>query len=175
MTQGFGIGPKWRLIQSFGRHDGRSNPGQFWGATPIKIESSPSQPRSTPSWPGQASRPCSPSRSSPIRNGPKALSMSAIQLRGHLSSNSVAMSPLEKLVAQVTQGVSPTLLHQSAFSRSQVGHFAEPGQMENNDKTLKELATLDVLEPAQTYDLKSGLIHLLPQFHGLAGEDPTST
>ncbi|RDY00243.1 hypothetical protein CR513_16600, partial [Mucuna pruriens] len=59
----------------------------------------------------------------------------------------------------------------------------QPGQMENNDKTLKELATPDVvyqpwcikypqLEPAQTYELKSGLIHLLPKFHGLAGEDP---
>ncbi|RDX75813.1 hypothetical protein CR513_44270, partial [Mucuna pruriens] len=61
--------------------------------------------------------------------------------------------------------------------------FAEPGQMENNDRTLKELATPDVvyqpwciqypqLEPAQTYELKSGLIHVLPKFHGLAGEDP---
>ncbi|RDX97362.1 hypothetical protein CR513_19874, partial [Mucuna pruriens] len=49
--------------------------------------------------------------------------------------------------------------------------FAEPEQMENNDRTLKELATPDVvyqpwciqypqLEPAQTYELKSGLIHL---------------
>ncbi|RDX97983.1 hypothetical protein CR513_19173, partial [Mucuna pruriens] len=57
-------------------------------------------------------------------------------------------------------------------------------QMENNNKrTLKELATPDVvyqpwciqypqLEPAQTYELKSGLIHLLPKFHGLVGEDP---
>ncbi|RDX97292.1 hypothetical protein CR513_19950, partial [Mucuna pruriens] len=61
--------------------------------------------------------------------------------------------------------------------------FAEPRQMENNDRMLKELATLDVvyqpwciqypqLEPAQTYELKSGLIHLLPKFHGLVGEDP---
>ncbi|RDX68999.1 hypothetical protein CR513_51946, partial [Mucuna pruriens] len=51
--------------------------------------------------------------------------------------------------------------------------FAEPGQMENNDRTLKELATLYVvyqpwciqypqLEPSQTYELKSGLV----------GEDP---
>ncbi|RDX72524.1 hypothetical protein CR513_47985, partial [Mucuna pruriens] len=55
--------------------------------------------------------------------------------------------------------------------------------MENNNRTLKELATLDVLyQPwciqhpqlklAQSYELKSGLIHLLPKFHGLAGEDP---
>ncbi|RDX73491.1 hypothetical protein CR513_46904, partial [Mucuna pruriens] len=60
--------------------------------------------------------------------------------------------------------------------------FIEPGQMENHDRTLKELATPDVvyqpwciqypqLEPAQTYELKSGLIHLLPKFHGLARED----
>ncbi|RDX78151.1 hypothetical protein CR513_41605, partial [Mucuna pruriens] len=58
-----------------------------------------------------------------------------------------------------------------------------PRQMENNDRTLKELATPDVvyqpwciqypqMEPAQTYELKSGLIHLLPRFHGLVGEDP---
>ncbi|RDX91107.1 hypothetical protein CR513_26956, partial [Mucuna pruriens] len=55
--------------------------------------------------------------------------------------------------------------------------------MENNDKTLKELAMADVfyqpcciqypqLEPAQSYELKSGLIHLLPKFHGIIGEDP---
>ncbi|RDY08588.1 hypothetical protein CR513_07170, partial [Mucuna pruriens] len=54
--------------------------------------------------------------------------------------------------------------------------------MENNDKTLKELATLDVvyqpwciqcppLEPSQSCELKSSLIHLLPKFHGLEGED----
>ncbi|RDY14381.1 putative mitochondrial protein, partial [Mucuna pruriens] len=50
--------------------------------------------------------------------------------------------------------------------------FANPGQTENNDRTMKELATPDVLEPAQTYELKSGLIHMLPKFHGLVGEDP---
>ncbi|RDY13910.1 hypothetical protein CR513_01105, partial [Mucuna pruriens] len=61
--------------------------------------------------------------------------------------------------------------------------FTELGKMENHDKTLKELATLDVvyqpwciqypqLESTQTYDLKSGLIHLLPKFYDLAREDP---
>ncbi|RDX97560.1 hypothetical protein CR513_19647, partial [Mucuna pruriens] len=46
-------------------------------------------------------------------------------------------------------------------------------QMENNNRTLKELATpyYPQLEPAQSYELKSGLIHLLPKFHGLVGED----
>ncbi|RDY05159.1 hypothetical protein CR513_11032, partial [Mucuna pruriens] len=64
---------------------------------------------------------------------------------------------------------------------SSTNSFAE--QMENNERTLKELATPDVvyqpwciqypqLELAQTYELKSGLIHLLPKFHGLAREDP---
>ncbi|RDY02910.1 hypothetical protein CR513_13571, partial [Mucuna pruriens] len=62
----------------------------------------------------------------------------------------------------------------------------KPRQMENNDRTLKELATPDVvyqpwciqypqLEPAQIYELKSGLIHLLPKFHGLAGKDPPTS
>ncbi|RDY03870.1 hypothetical protein CR513_12488, partial [Mucuna pruriens] len=55
--------------------------------------------------------------------------------------------------------------------------------VENNDKTLKELATLVVmyqpwciqyveLEQARPYELKSGLIHSLPKFHGLVGKDP---
>ncbi|RDX61446.1 hypothetical protein CR513_60327, partial [Mucuna pruriens] len=59
----------------------------------------------------------------------------------------------------------------------------EIGSMENNDRILKELATPDVvcqpwciqcppLEPAQSYELRSSLIHLLLKFHGLAGEDP---
>ncbi|RDY07194.1 pol, partial [Mucuna pruriens] len=62
-------------------------------------------------------------------------------------------------------------------------NFSKSGRMDNNDRTLKELATPDVvyqpwciqypqLEPAQTYELKSGLIHLLPKFHGLTGEHP---
>ncbi|RDX68750.1 hypothetical protein CR513_52232, partial [Mucuna pruriens] len=38
--------------------------------------------------------------------------------------------------------------------------------MENNNRMLKELVTSD------SYELKSGLIHLLSKFHGLIGEDP---
>ncbi|RDY08538.1 hypothetical protein CR513_07219, partial [Mucuna pruriens] len=52
-----------------------------------------------------------------------------------------------------------------------------------NSKTLKEFATPDImcqpwciqypeLEQAQSYELKSELIHLLPKFHGLSREDP---
>ncbi|RDX99938.1 hypothetical protein CR513_16932, partial [Mucuna pruriens] len=63
----------------------------------------------------------------------------------------------------------------NSFKYSSANNSAEPKQMENNDQTLKELAMLDVypqLEPALTYELKSNLLHLLPKFHGLAGEDP---
>jgi len=45
--------------------------------------------------------------------------------------------------------------------------------------TLKELVAPDVSfqtmciqYPDGQYEFKSGLIHLLPKFHGLAGEDP---
>ncbi|RDX99054.1 hypothetical protein CR513_17945, partial [Mucuna pruriens] len=55
--------------------------------------------------------------------------------------------------------------------------------MVDNIKTLKELATLDImcqpwciqypkLEQGQSYELKSELVLLLPKFHGLAVEDP---
>ncbi|XP_057505523.1 uncharacterized protein LOC130788837 [Actinidia eriantha] len=51
------------------------------------------------------------------------------------------------------------------------------------NRTLKELAapdlnqqplciTFPILDATTTFELKSGLIHLLPTFHGLAGEDP---
>jgi hypothetical protein len=51
------------------------------------------------------------------------------------------------------------------------------------NRTLKELATPDlnqqplcitfhILDATTTFELKSRLIHLLPTFHGLAGEDP---
>ena len=54
----------------------------------------------------------------------------------------------------------------------------------NQERTLKELAAPDIgyqplciqvpelQEGAASYELKSGLIHLLPKFHGLTGEDP---
>ncbi|RDX95020.1 hypothetical protein CR513_22512, partial [Mucuna pruriens] len=32
--------------------------------------------------------------------------------------------------------------------------------------------TVSAAKTSQTYELKSGLIHLLPKFHGLASEDP---
>ncbi|RDY14407.1 hypothetical protein CR513_00511, partial [Mucuna pruriens] len=47
----------------------------------------------------------------------------------------------------------------------------KPDPMENNNRTLMELATPD-LELTQSYKLKSGLVYLFPKFHGLAGEDP---
>ncbi|RDX83925.1 hypothetical protein CR513_35101, partial [Mucuna pruriens] len=73
---------------------------------------------------------------------------------------------------------------QRSYSRGAVhARCGEPTLMENNDRTLEELSTPDVvhqpwcihypqLEQTQTYELKFGHIHLLPKFHGLAGKDP---
>ncbi|RDX72657.1 hypothetical protein CR513_47830, partial [Mucuna pruriens] len=71
----------------------------------------------------------------------------------------------------------------STTNESNFFEHQEAGSMENNDRNLKELATPDVvyqpwciqcppLKPAKSYELKSSLIHLLPKFHGLEGEDP---
>ncbi|RDY12549.1 hypothetical protein CR513_02643, partial [Mucuna pruriens] len=77
---------------------------------------------------------------------------------------------------------SPITNTSDSVEFSSTNNFVE--QMENNnERTLKELATPNVvyqpwciqypqLELAQTYELKSGLIHLLPKFQGLTGEDP---
>ncbi|RDX90723.1 hypothetical protein CR513_27391, partial [Mucuna pruriens] len=80
------------------------------------------------------------------------------------SSNYVSSSNNNSLVTKTSYSVE----------YSSTNDFAELEQMENNDRTLKELAILDYpqLELAQTYELKSGLVHLLPKFHGLVGEDP---
>ena len=66
--------------------------------------------------------------------------------------------------------------------------FASDSDLEKEEvmagnQTLKELAALDLnqqplcitfptLDATTTFELKYGLIHLLPTFHGLAGEDP---
>ncbi|RDY10457.1 hypothetical protein CR513_05014, partial [Mucuna pruriens] len=56
----------------------------------------------------------------------------------------------------------------SNFNSNSDNSSQEPKPMENNDRTFKELATSDVgYQPWCIY-----LIHLLPKFHGLAGEDP---
>ncbi|RDY07730.1 hypothetical protein CR513_08116, partial [Mucuna pruriens] len=76
---------------------------------------------------------------------------------------------------------SPVTNSFDSVEYSSTNNFAE--QMENNnDRTLKELVTLDMmyqhwciqypqLELAQTYELKSSLIHLLLKFYGLPRED----
>ncbi|RDX76442.1 hypothetical protein CR513_43564, partial [Mucuna pruriens] len=93
---------------------------------------------------------------------------------------------LRNVAVNTSSSVDPVINSNQLYTDNSVSSsniFAEPEQMENNDRTLKELATPNVvyqpwciqypqLEPAQTYELKSGLIHLLPKFHGLAGEDP---
>ena len=61
--------------------------------------------------------------------------------------------------------------------------YSEEEEVMAGIRTLKELAAPDLnqqplcitfptLDATITFELKSGLIHLLPTFHGLAGEDP---
>ncbi|RDX91204.1 hypothetical protein CR513_26844, partial [Mucuna pruriens] len=49
-----------------------------------------------------------------------------------------------------------------------MSHELDP--VENNDRAVKELATHDMLY--QPWCIQYPLIHLLPKFHGLVGEDP---
>ena len=72
---------------------------------------------------------------------------------------------------------SPNYVSVSIFEFANNSVFVE--NMAN--RTLKELAALDVNYQALAiqypdldadFELKSRLIHLLPKFHGLAGEDP---
>ncbi|RDX78082.1 hypothetical protein CR513_41699, partial [Mucuna pruriens] len=60
---------------------------------------------------------------------------------------------------------------ESTLSRDHVGFVSVETKSDQSLSRASWHSTLD-LEPAQTYELKSGLIHLLPKFHGLAGEDP---
>ncbi|RDX87311.1 hypothetical protein CR513_31234, partial [Mucuna pruriens] len=94
-----------------------------------------------------------------------------------VASNSTLGQDCVRFVSTMTESdnsdnSSPITNSSNFVEYSSTNNFAEPEQMENNDRTLKELATPDVLEPAQSYELKSSLIHLLPKFHGLVGEDP---
>ncbi|RDX70135.1 hypothetical protein CR513_50651, partial [Mucuna pruriens] len=104
------------------------------------------------------------------------------------SKSSLAATSLQEKLATISATNDSDSFEYSNANISSNSDFGpnksqEPEQTENNDRTLKELVTSDVvyqpwciqylqLEPAQTYELKSGLIHLLPKFHGLAGEDP---
>ncbi|RDX83424.1 hypothetical protein CR513_35653, partial [Mucuna pruriens] len=96
-----------------------------------------------------------------------------------------AFDPEIELTLHRLRKIRNTVVDTSSSSDSAINSNLSSANalIENNDRTLKELATPDVvyqpwciqypqLEPAQTYELKSGLIHLLPKFHGLAGEDP---
>ncbi|KAL0394795.1 UNVERIFIED_CONTAM: hypothetical protein Slati_4445700 [Sesamum latifolium] len=60
-------------------------------------------------------------------------------------------------------------------------NFEEEVMAQNSERTINEMTSLDLNQqpicieyPTLDVDfkLKSGLIHLLPTFHGLAGEDP---
>ena len=80
---------------------------------------------------------------------------------------------------QFDQEIKRTLRQLRKEDRTQ---FDEKDNMAEN-QTLKELATPALnqqplcitfpnLDVNTSFELKSGLIHLLPSFHGLSGEDP---
>ncbi|RDX72411.1 hypothetical protein CR513_48108, partial [Mucuna pruriens] len=104
-----------------------------------------------------------------------------ITLRGLRKTRNIVVCGSSNSVSS-SDNSSPVTNNSDSVEYSSTNNFAELEQMENNDRTLKELATPNVvyqpwciqypqLELAQTYELKYGLIHLLPKFHGLAGED----
>ncbi|RDX65459.1 hypothetical protein CR513_55883, partial [Mucuna pruriens] len=108
-----------------------------------------------------------------------ALSTSAIQLRGHLnSSRHVTLG--ETSETRKSKSVRGDRLR---FQRTLVDLILN-AQATGGEPPLSTMAIFinvvyqpwciqyPQLEPVQTYELKSGLIHLLPKFHGLAGEDP---
>ncbi|RDX98342.1 hypothetical protein CR513_18753, partial [Mucuna pruriens] len=83
------------------------------------------------------------------------------------SSNSSSNSNNSVSAANNTDFSSHSNSNSNTYSNLDLTNSNKPELMKNQDSTLKELATPDV-----SYELKSGLIHLLPKFHGLAGEDP---
>ncbi|RDY07556.1 hypothetical protein CR513_08304, partial [Mucuna pruriens] len=155
---------------------------------PAKVLRPNGGPRPTLSRPGPI--PSNSPDSSPMRSGSVAYSTSAIQHRGQLSTSMEATSSIEPLYAFDPEiektlrrlGRTRNLIVNNSRSYDSIINsnqlctdnsvassniFAEPGQMKNNDRTLKELATPDVvyqswcircpqLEPPQTYELKRG-------------------
>ncbi|CAH9067015.1 unnamed protein product [Cuscuta epithymum] len=76
-----------------------------------------------------------------------------------------------------------TSSEESSSASSQSSETEEPITMALETRTLRELTapnlnqqplciTFPTLDTGVTFELKSGLIHLLPSFHGLRGEDP---
>ncbi|RDY12502.1 hypothetical protein CR513_02697, partial [Mucuna pruriens] len=96
-----------------------------------------------------------------------------ITLRRLRKARNIVVSNSSNYVSS-SNNSSPVTNTSHSVEYSSTNNFAESEQMENNDRTLKELATPNYpqLEPAQTFKLKSDLIHLLAKFHGLVGEDP---
>ena len=98
----------------------------------------------------------------------------------NLRQSFVAFPPSSPSHPICTQPTEFDLAHCTTLSSSE---SSEREEMAANNRTLKELAAPDLNQPplcitfpaldaVTTFELKSGLIHLLPTFHGLAGEDP---
>jgi hypothetical protein len=78
-------------------------------------------------------------------------------------------------------GIITEVVSDSTNTSDTISELESELDMAGNNRTLKELAAPDVTyqplgiqypDTDMPFELKSGLIHLLPKFHGLAGEDP---
>jgi len=97
----------------------------------------------------------------------------------HALSSSSIDSMHSATVSQIDFSDSAFDISDSSHTKSV--HFDIDTMANNNNRTLKELAAPDVNyqtlciqypKVEVPFVLKTGLIHLLPRFHGLAGEDP---
>ncbi|CAH9078392.1 unnamed protein product [Cuscuta europaea] len=90
---------------------------------------------------------------------------------------------IEKALERLKNKFSNTDSGESSSASSQSSESEESISMALETRTLRELTapnlnhkplciTLTTLDAGATFELKSGLIHLLPSFHGLRGEDP---
>ena len=96
----------------------------------------------------------------------------------NLNQSFVAFPPSPPSHPIFTQPPEFDLARHTALSSS---NSSEQEDMAANNRTLKELAAPDLDQQPLcieypnldvAFELKSGMIHLLPTFHGLAGEDP---
>ncbi|RDX77801.1 hypothetical protein CR513_42008, partial [Mucuna pruriens] len=103
----------------------------------------------------------------PFMQGSKVLTRSSFYLLYDLD-------PEIEITLRRLRKVRNTVVSNSSSSNSDHSNFAtnDSDSFEYNSVNTSCCIQYPQLEPAQTYELKSGLIPLLPKFHGLAEEDP---
>ncbi|XP_062114663.1 uncharacterized protein LOC133825777 [Humulus lupulus] len=95
------------------------------------------------------------------------------------TSRTITDNPLFQRLAHQVDPVKMPLLSHDSDSDDSITSYRDMAQ----NRTLKELAAPDIDQQPLciqyapldvNFELKSGLIHLLPSFHGLPGEDPNN-